>query len=114
MPAGRPRKEIDLDKVKEWVEFQATAEEIAGKLDISVDTLDLRLKDAGYDNFTDFFKKHSGTGKISLRRAQYQLAIQDKNPTMQVWLGKQYLGQKDKIEQKTEYVLNMPDHVKKL
>jgi len=34
---------------------------------------------------------------MSLRRAQIKTAL-DGNPTMQIWLGKQYLGQHDKIE----------------
>ena len=33
---------------------------------------------------------------MSLRRTQFKLA--EKNPTMAIWLGKQYLGQRDNIE----------------
>jgi hypothetical protein len=32
---------------------------------------------------------------INLRSAQFKAAVEDRNPTMQIWLGKQYLGQKD-------------------
>ena len=32
---------------------------------------------------------------MSLRRTQFKLA--EKNPTMAIWLGKQYLGQRDNI-----------------
>jgi hypothetical protein len=32
-----------------------------------------------------------------LRRAQWQAAVSDKNPTMLVWLGKQLLGQQDSL-----------------
>jgi hypothetical protein len=32
-----------------------------------------------------------------LRRAQWQAAVTDKNPTMLVWLGKQLLGQQDSM-----------------
>jgi hypothetical protein len=35
---------------------------------------------------------------MSLRRMQWQ-AAENGNPTMLVWLGKQYLNQKDKAEQ---------------
>lgn len=31
----------------------------------------------------------------NLLSAQFATAINDRNPTMQIWLGKQYLGQKD-------------------
>ncbi len=50
----------------------------------------------GY-GFSDYFKKHNGEGRIALRRLQWQTA-QSGNPTMQIWLGKQYLGQSDKQE----------------
>lgn len=33
-----------------------------------------------------------------LSSAQFATAISDRNPTMQIWLGKQHLGQKDKVE----------------
>ena len=44
--------------------------------------------------FSDTFKKVSAVGKMSLRRAQYKAAI-DGNTTMMVWLGKQWLGQRE-------------------
>jgi hypothetical protein len=97
MPAGRPRKEIDFAQLEKLVYLQCTAVECAGFFDISEDTLDLRIKDAGYDNFTDYFKKHSQGGKISLRRWQFRLAEKG-NAAMLIWLGKQYLGQTDKSE----------------
>jgi hypothetical protein len=36
-------------------------------------------------------------GRATLRRAQWQAAVTDKNPTMLVWLGKQLLGQQDSM-----------------
>jgi len=32
---------------------------------------------------------------IALRAAQMQVAVQDRNATILIWLGKQYLGQTD-------------------
>ena len=37
--------------------------------------------------------------KTSLRRAQFELAMKG-NPTMLIWLGKQYLGQNERTEVK--------------
>ena len=34
---------------------------------------------------------------MSLRRAQYQKAL-DGNPTMLIWLGKQILGQRERVD----------------
>ena len=45
-------------------------------------------------------------GKISLRRAQFEKALGG-NVAMQIWLGKQHLDQKDKIEQ-TSYNEPLP------
>ena len=47
-------------------------------------------------NFSEIFKEKRGLGKISLRRSQWRLA--EKSATMAIWLGKQYLGQKDHEE----------------
>lgn len=66
----------------------ATQEEIAVFLDISVRTLQ-RDKE-----FCRIYKKGLESGKMSLRRKQFKLA--EKNATMGIWLGKQYLNQKDK------------------
>ena len=45
-------------------------------------------------------------GKISLRRAQFEKALGG-NVAMQIWLGKQHLDQRDKIEQ-TSYNEPLP------
>lgn len=92
---GRPRKELDIDTLKNMVRIQCTAEECAGVFECSVDTLDRRLKEEGYSGFADFYKRFGDEGKASLRRAQWK-AAQDGNPTMLIWLGKQMLGQRDK------------------
>ena len=47
-------------------------------------------------NFSEVFKEKRGLGKISLRRNQWRLA--EKSATMAIWLGKQYLGQRDQVE----------------
>lgn len=51
-------------------------------------------------NFSEVFKQKRGVGKISLRRSQWRLA--EKNANMAIFLGKQYLGQKDEPEQQAD------------
>ena len=92
---GRPRIEIDMKQLTAACQIQCTAEECAALFDCSVDTLDLRLKDDGWSGFTEFYKKHSESGKASLRRMQWKSADSG-NVTMQIWLGKQMLEQRDK------------------
>jgi hypothetical protein len=94
---GRPKKEIDFDDLQKLCELNCTRDEICNFFEVDDKTLTARIIEAGYDNFSAYYKKHLGTGKISLRRLQWQSAAKG-NVSMQIWLGKQYLGQKDKIE----------------
>lgn len=96
--SGRPRIEIsadDWEKAEKMAHIQGTRDEISYILGISNDTLERRLKERGYDTFGDWYKKYSAGGKMSLRRKQHELALSG-NCSMLIWLGKQYLGQKDK------------------
>ena len=90
---GRPRKEIDYEQLKKLCSIQCTEIEIAGFFDVSIDTLCSRIKEEYDITFSEYFKKNSSAGKISLRRNQFKLA--EKNATLSIWLGKQYLGQRD-------------------
>lgn len=103
MPAGRPKKEIDYDVVDKLASIQCTEEEIANVLNVSVRTLQ---RD---EEFCRVYKKGLDNGKMSLRRIQFKLA--EKNPTMALWLGKQYLGQRDNPIEATDESLN---HVKEI
>jgi len=94
---GRPRKPFDLSKAEKDAADFCTAEEIAALQSISVDTLELRIKEAGYSGFTEFFKKYSAPARQSLRRKQYKLA-QKGNVALLIWLGKQYLEQTDRMD----------------
>lgn len=90
MPAGRPKKEIDYDVVEKLAKIQCTQEEIASFLNISTRTLQRDEK------FMELFNRGRENGKMSLRRIQWKHA--EKSATMAIWLGKQYLGQRDNIE----------------
>lgn len=96
--AGRPKKEIDYEIVEKLANIQCTQEEIAGFLNLSVRTLQ---RD---EEFCRIYKKGQENGKMSLRRMQYKLA--EKNAAMAIFLGKQYLGQRDNVEVKAPEELN--------
>jgi hypothetical protein len=95
---GRPKKEINYNLVDSLCEIQCTGEEIAAVLDIDYDTLNAALKRDKGVGFSDYFSQKRNVGKKSLRRRQWQAAIDDGNTTMLIWLGKQFLGQSDKQE----------------
>lgn len=88
---GRPRFEIDYEAVKKLAGIQCTQAEIAAWLGCSVDTL---LRD---EKFCEIYKSGLENGKMSLRRYQWR-ALEEGNTTMLVWLGKQYLNQKERNE----------------
>ena len=93
---GRPQKNIDKKMFEKLCAIQCTKDEICGIFEIDEKTLTRWCKDTYNEGFSDTFKKKSQSGKASLRRTQFKLA--EKNPTMAIWLGKQYLGQRDNIE----------------
>ena len=97
---GRPQKNIDKKTFENLCAIQCTKDEICGIFDIDEKTLTRWCKDTYNEGFSDVFKRKSQTGKMSLRRTQFKLA--EKNPTVAMWLGKQYLGQRDNIEVKAE------------
>ena len=93
---GRPKIEIDKAKFEKLCGIMCTLEELAGFFDCSEDTIERWVKRTYNMTFAEAYKKLSYQGKISLRRSQFRLA--EKNASMAIWLGKQYLGQKDVIE----------------
>jgi len=93
---GRPRKEIDFELVDNLLGIMCTGEEVASILEVDYDTLNARIKEKYKVGFSDYVKQKQAKGKASLRRRQYLTAVEDGNPTMLIWLGKQYLGQKEK------------------
>lgn len=95
MATGRPKKEIDKKIFENLCGLQCTLEEIAGVFDCSVDTIERWCKREYRETFAEVYKKHSAKGKMSLRRIQFKLA--EKSAAMAIFLGKNYLGQKDSI-----------------
>lgn len=97
---GRPPIEIDWRMVDKYLQFQSTNEEIAAWIGCHHDTLCNRCKAEHGVTFSEYSKQKREGGKISLRRAQWQMAM--KSPAMAIFLGKNYLGQSDKNEVKQE------------
>ena len=86
---GRPKKQLDTNLIERLSSIFCTNEEIASIVGCHSDTL--------ADNFSEYLKKGRQRGKMSLRRMQWDKA-QTGNTTMLIWLGKQMLGQKDRLE----------------
>lgn len=108
MPGGRPKKEINQKQFESLCAIQCTEEEICAVLDVSDKTLARWCRDTYKMKFSEVFREKRAGGKASLRKSQWALA--QTNPTMAIWLGKQYLGQKDKQEEENtieRFIKNM-------
>lgn len=99
---ARPAKKIEAEQFESLCNLQCTLTEIAGFFKCSEDTIENWCKRTYSMNFSECYKKYSQNGKISLRRAQWRLAEKG-NASMLIWLGKQWLGQTDKVEQTTSF-----------
>lgn len=94
---GRPRKvltEEALKLIEGLSKIMCTDEEIASILGCC---RDIFYNEDNAELYRQAIEKGKAGGKQSLRRQQYELAMKG-NCSMLIWLGKQYLGQTDKID----------------
>lgn len=101
---ARPKIDIDIKQFEKLCGLQCTLKEIAGYFSCSEDTIERWCQREYKANFAEVFRQKRVTGLISLRRSQFRLA--EANPSLSIWLGKQYLGQS---EPKQEVVLSTDD-----
>ena len=98
---GRPIKPIDWVEAERLALMQCTQKEIASWYHVSHDTIVKRYEDEFGETFASWYEKHSANGKSSLRRRMYKAAM-DGNVTMMIWLSKQMLGMRDRIDEVTD------------
>jgi hypothetical protein len=94
IPQKRTIKQVDREVVWKLATMMCTYAEIADVVGLGESTLKKR--------FGDLIEKGRSVGKKALRRAQFEKAISDKDPRMLIFLGKQYLSQKDNPENKDD------------
>lgn len=104
-PNGRPPKQLDQKTFENLCRIQCTEREIASVFECSIDAVCDWCKRTYGATFADTFKMYADQGKASLRRTQFRLA--EKNAPMAIFLGKQILGQTDKVEQTVHEVENL-------
>lgn len=97
---GRPEKKIEKSDFESLLYIQCTLDEVRAFFDMklggcSEDTVERWCKRTYGKNFADVAAEKRAIGRISLRRTQFELA--KKNATLSIWLGKQYLGQRDEV-----------------
>ena len=85
----RPKADIKGTEVKKLASYGLNNTEIADFFNVSESTIRSR--------FNEFLTKGRSELKKKLRKAQIDTAMKG-NATLLIWLGKQYLGQKDSTE----------------
>ena len=92
---GRPKQFYpDMGSVEQLCRLNCTDAEIAAFFDVCLRTVERERQ--SNPEFNDAIEKGKSYGKLSLRRKQVELANEG-NATMLIWLGKQYMGQSDKV-----------------
>ena len=87
---ARPKKyKIDTDQVIKLAQFGCTNKEIGEFFGCSADLIE--------KSYSEFLTKGRSEMKMRLRQLQWKSAEKG-NVTMQIFLGKNILGQQDKIE----------------
>lgn len=94
------QEKIDKKTFESLCQLQCTESEIASFFGCGTETILNWCMNTYKKTFREVFKDFREVGKVSLRRIQFKHA--QNNPTMAIWLGKQYLGQKDQIENTIE------------
>ena len=101
---------ISKTEFEDLLSYQCTKEDIAGFFHVSEKTI-ARFCQREYQRpFSEIAEEYKASGRVSLRRAQYASAIGG-NVQMQIFLGKQWLNQTDKITQDVEVRSNEPQVV---
>ena len=87
---GRPKLVVDLQILGNLAQIGCPNYEIASVLGISQRTLKR--------NFANFIERIERSGKASLRKKMWDKAVKKDNTHMQIWLSKNYLNMRDKVE----------------
>ena len=96
---AKKKKELtEENKIEKMASFGLTNLEICDVLGYDDTTLKR--------NFENFLTKGRAVLKQRLRRKQIDVALKG-NVTMLIWLGKQYLGQAEKIEENGDYKITV-------
>ena len=104
----KPKKKLNLSeeqRIEKLASYGLTNKEISEALGYDENTLKR--------NFEIFLIKGKANLKERLKRKQIQVAMQG-NVTMLIWLGKQYLEQKEKVEESGELKLTVVRTVSKM
>lgn len=88
--AGRPKITLDIEILKNLASIGCPDYEIASVMNVSAKTL--------RRNYAEIIDQFRERGKASLRKKMWDKAVKKDNTPMQIFLSKNYLGMKDRIQ----------------
>lgn len=94
---GRPEIPVSIAQFEKLCSFQCSKLEIASWFECSEDKIERWVKKTYGMTFAAVFAQKRAKGLVSLRHRQYSKALEGSVP-MLIFLGKNYLGQSDKVE----------------
>lgn len=115
---SRPEKEIDWNLVDKLLQAHCPGTEISSSFDMHPKTFYRRVEEKFNITFTEYSAQKKRKGKNNLRLAQLKNALEG-NTSMQIWLGKNWLAQKDEPKDDKEFdgnlsaLLDMLQQIKK-
>ena len=91
--SGPKKIPISVEEVGKLAALKCTYADAAAWFDVSLSTFKRRMDDPELKELREAWDFGQGKGNVSLRRNQFKLS--EKNATMAIFLGKQWLGQRD-------------------
>lgn len=106
-----PKAKINIDhtQFENLCKIQCTKREIASVFSCSEETIERFCKREYSKTFQEAWNIYSAGGRASLRRIQFKLA--EKNAGMAIFLGKNYLGQRDSFEDEDKTTMEKLDSI---
>lgn len=96
MPRDTSRRpELNFKLLDDLCKIHCTVEEIESIIGLSRDVMERQTMERFGLTFSVYAEQKKAGGKMSLRRRQFHAAMNG-DKLMQIWLGKQWLNQKDK------------------
>lgn len=97
---GRPEIDFDWLRLNKLCQYPLSQDDIAECMGMSKDTIARRILEMFDMSFAAYHNKKKARMRKTLMAWQFK-AARTGNITMLIWLGKQYLEQKDQVESKS-------------
>lgn len=94
---GKPRIDFDWKVLDSILQFGATLIDCSEMLKVSEDTIQKRIRELHDLKFSEYRNRKMSRMRVRLLQRQFDSAMSG-NTALLIWLGKQHLGQSDKLD----------------